>query len=213
MVRQENAILEEKRRALGYPPDVLDKAEFDEIIRLSLDMDYKGVSGSGWACLFVIFWQFGKRISEVVELRTSDLSIRGDMLYVTFRIRKKRGENKLPPRREPVSVNDRYVREYIIPYWESIRDSEEFLFPRPQTKMGHIYPQYVWDYIQLFDLEQPVWTHLFRHTLANDVAQMEGVTAYQFQSMFDWSSLKQADAYLSKMGANLTPIARKREER
>jgi integrase len=54
--------------------------------------------------------------------------------------------------------------------------------------------------------------HLFRHTLATDIAQLEGVTAYEFKSWLDWSSLSQADAYLSKEGANLTRLARRRAQ-
>jgi integrase len=205
--------LMDKREELGFPRDRMTKKEIDGVIKLALGIDYLEVSGEGWACLFSIFATFGKRISEIVELRTNSLetrSVRGkEMLFVSFRIRKKRGEEPTT-RIKPASLRDPYVQRYILPYWREMEaKGETYLFPRPQTKTGHIYEKYVWDVIQKMDLPQPVWSHLFRASLATELA-LEVGSAYELKSWFDWERISTADAYLSREGANLIPLAERR---
>jgi hypothetical protein len=60
------------------------------------------------------------------------------------------------------------------------------------------------------DLPQPVWSHLFRHSLATEIAELPGTTAYELKSWFDWNYLSTAEAYLSDTGTNLVNLAERR---
>lgn len=201
----------ERRRALGYG-DIMSPEEVDEIITRAGDLDYMGLSGEAWACLFAIFWAYGKRVSEIVELRTTDLAIRDNDLTVTFTIRKKVRHSKngipvpedkwgIPPRRTKRLTLDNTYAQIIESYWSAIRERGGFLFPRPTTKMGYIYPKYVWDAIRKMEFEQPIWTHLFRHTLATELAQEE-VGAFEMKTWFDWEKIDTADSYVSAAGVS-----------
>ena len=199
------------RIKLGYRGDALSDGEFDTIISKANNLYYMQLKPAAWKCLFATLRIFGKRVSEVVELKTYNFRVRGELLYVTFKIRKKRGH--VPEKTKPVSVHDIYVRNYILPYWSSVRDMQEFMFPRSACSSGHIPRQYVNTALNMLELEAPVWPHLFRGNLATEYAQTEGVSAYELQSWFDWSSLKLADSYLSKEGANLVKLAKKVENK
>ena len=220
MPRKSNESLEEERERHGYPRDRMTDAEFEDIL-LASSIDYMEVPARGWRCLLSIFWIFGKRVSEVVELRTADIRVHtyrkastGESityLRVPFYIRKKKGGER-PMRTKPVTTESKIVKDHILPYVTECKENHQrFLFPRENTKHGHIYERYVWDYIQKLEPKAPIWTHLFRHTRATKMAQLPRVTAWEFQSWFDWSSLAQADAYLSKEGAPLLELGRRIE--
>lgn len=72
--------------------------------------------------------------------------------------------------------------------------------------MGHIYPKYVWDAIKLMEFEQPIWTHLFRHTLATELAENE-VSAFEMKRWFDWESITTADDYVSAAGVTTKKVS------
>lgn len=207
MPRFNDEILIKKREALGYS-ETMSSIEIDEIIRRASGLDYMGLNGNAWACLFSIFWAYGKRISEVVELRVTDITVRSvgltDYLTVTFSIRKKRGGAR-PRRTKRLTLDNKYA-QIIKQYCESIKDRGGFMFPRKQTKMGHIYPKYVWDAIKLMGLEQPVWTHLFRHSLATELAENE-VSAFEMKTWFDWERIDTADEYVSAAGVSTKKVS------
>lgn len=201
----------------------MSSVEIDEVISRVNDIDYLGLKGDAWACLFAILWAFGKRISEVVELRLTDIAVRGLELAITFTIRKKSPKSKWnyrenisipipedkrenPPRRTKRLTLDNKYAQIIKKYCESIKDRGGYLFPRPQTKMGHIYPKYVWDVIQKMKLEQPVTTHLYRHTLATELANDE-VSAFEMKTWFDWENIATADKYVTAAGVTTKKVS------
>lgn len=205
-----------KRQKLGYG-ETMSAVEIDTIISRANSLDYMGLGGASWSCLFTIFWAYGKRISEIIELRTTDIAIRGNDLAITFTIRKKVRKSKngipipkdkwgTPPRRTKRLTLDNKYAQIIKDYWESIKDQGGFLFPRSQTMMGHIYPRYVWDAIKEMGFEQPIWSHLFRHTLATELAQNE-VGAFEMKSWFDWEKIDTADAYVSAAGVSTKKVS------
>ncbi len=196
---------------MGYG-ETMSAVEIDAIISKAHSLDYMGLSGGAWSCLFAIFWAYGKRISEIVELRTTDIAIRGNDLAVTFTIRKKVRKSKngvpipedkwgSPPRRTKRLTLDNKYAQIIKDYWESIKVRGGFLFARKETKMGYIYPRYVWDAIKEMGFEQPIWSHLFRHTLATELASRE-VSAFEMKTWFDWEKIDTADSYVSAAGVS-----------
>lgn len=207
-------ILERKR--LGYG-EIMSDVEIDTIISKALSLNYMDLPGVAWSCLFAVFWAFGKRVSEIVELRTTDITVRGNDLAVTFTIRKKVRKSKdgipipedkwgTPPRRTKRLTLDNKYAQIIRDYWESIKDKGGFLFPRYQTKMGHIYPRYVWNAIREMGFEQPIWSHLFRHTLATELAQND-VGAFEMKTWFDWEKIDTADSYVSAAGVSTKKVS------
>ena len=205
MGRYRNEILLERRSGEGYG-ETMSQGEIESILRSLSSMEYMGLRGKAWQCLVAILWLFGKRISEIVCLRTTDLSIRNEYLAITFSILKKRKRRKdgtpnltPPPRRTKRITLENPYTQYVVDYWESIKDREMFMFPRKETRTGHIYPKYVWDVIQKLDLPQPVWTHLFRHSLATAMAE-DRATAYELKTWFDWEKITTADEYVSSVG-------------
>lgn len=209
MGRKKNEIVTEQRADLGYG-DTMETTEIDTILDQIVSINYLDISGRAWQCLIAILWLTGKRISEVVCLRISDVRIRGNYLTITFSVLKKRGkrtkrdgtftiDNRPPPRRTKRITLDNPYSMYVTNWWDSIKDRETFMFPRPQTKMRYIYPKYVWDVIQMLGLEQPVSCHLFRHTLATQMAE-DGATAWELKSWFDWENISTADEYVSSAG-------------
>lgn len=217
MGREKDQILIDRRRDLGYG-NVMSPVEIDTIISTASGIDYLGLKGDSWSCLFTILWAYGKRISEVVELRTTDIAVRGTDLAITFTIRKKSRKSKKgilipeekrkkPPRRtKRLTLSNPYA-EMIKIYWEECKERGGlFLFPGMHTSTGHIHPKYVWDVIQKMKLGQPVWTHLFRHTLATELAQND-VGAWEMKTWFDWESINTADEYVSSAGLSTKKVS------
>ncbi len=192
----------DRRTELGYS-ETMSTTEIDEILSRARSLSYLGLKGDAWECVFALFWAFGKRVSEIVGLRVSDIAVRGINLAVTFTIRKKRGGAR-PRRTKILNLENKYAI-IIQRYWNSIRGKQTFLFPR-STKMGHIYPKYVWDAIQLMEFEQPVWTHLFRHSLATELAANE-ISAWEMKEWFDWEKIDTADEYVSSSGVGTKKIS------
>ena len=201
--RFNDMILIEKREALGYS-ETMSPVEIDAIISRASTLDYKGLNGDAWECLFAIFWAFGKRISEIVELLVTDINVRGNFLTVSFNIRKKRGGER-PRRTKRLTLENKYA-QIIKQYWESIKDREKYMFPYEHSKDGYINPRYVWDFIKLMDFKQPIWTHLFRHTLATELAQNE-VSAFEMKTWFDWENIATADNYVSAAGVSTKKVS------
>jgi len=198
-----------ERKRLGYG-EIMSPDEIDTIISKALSLNYMGLPGVAWSCLFAVFWAFGKRVSEIVELRTTDITVRGNDLAVTFTIRKKVRKSKngipipedkwgTPPRRTKRLTLDNKYAQIIRDYWESIKVPGGFMFPGIRSK--HINSRYVWDAIKLMGFEQPIWSHLFRHTLATELAQNE-VGAFEMKSWFDWEKIDTADSYVSAAGVS-----------
>jgi len=219
MPRYKDEINLQRRRELGYG-DTMSSAEIDAIISRANTLDYLGLSGDAWGCLFAVFWAFGKRLSEIVVLRTTDVAIRRNELVVTFTILKKSRKSRKgvpipeenqtnPPRRmKRLTLENKYA-VIIKEYWDSIKDQGGFLFPRPQTSTGHIYPKYVWDFIKMMGFEQPIWTHLFRHSLATELAQNE-VSVFEMKSWFDWEKIDTADEYVSASGVSTKKVSNRK---
>jgi len=206
MPRYADQINVQRRRELGYG-ETMSSTEIDAIISRANTLDYLGLSGDAWGCIFAIFWAFGKRLSEIVELRSTDIAVRNNSLAVTFTIRKKRGGAR--PRRTKILTLENKYAVIIKDYWDSIKDRGGFLFPRAQTKMGHIYPKYVWDVVKMMKFEQPIWTHLFRHSLATELAQSD-VSVFEIKSWFDWEKINTADEYVSAAGVSTKKVSNRK---
>jgi len=208
------------RDDLGYP-DTLTVAEVDDIIRRAGKIDYI-LPPAGWQCLFSLFRVYGKRVGEVCRILLADIKIDDEFLSVTFTIEKKirqipnTDKIKYLPNRytKRISLNNPFVMHYILPFLNNrpqyITDrlgGSKFLFPCPRVDKP-IYPKYVWDAINRMGFKQPIWSHLFRHTLATELAG-ENISTFELKSWFDWESIVLADKYVSRAGVLTDKISRR----
>jgi len=157
-----------------------------------------GLPGVAWQGLISIMWLYGKRISEIVSLKTEAVRIDLNYLNILFLVLKKRAK-KDPgiqyPFLKSVTLDNEYTK-YVLDWYDQIKEGE-FLFPRSQTKMGHIYRQYAHNVLK--EISPRVSCHLFRHSLATQMAE-NGATAFELVNWFDWDRTDTALEYVKRSG-------------
>lgn len=172
-------------------PVVLNRLELSEIVSSANNIDYMGIKGAGWAAYFAILRLFGKRVTEVITLRTQDVWLEDGYLQVRFRIGKSHRPVK-PVRVKQIREDNQFVE--TIMYYRNNVDGE-WLFPA--IRGGHINRRYAWDVCKM--IRDDLTNHSFRHTLATQLAE-RGFTAFEIQNWFDWSKLNTAAEYVHSSG-------------
>lgn len=179
--------------------DIIRPSELDQILQKAGSLEKFGLPGVAWQALVSILWLYGKRVSEVVSLKTQAVRVNDEYLAILFNVLKKKGRKDpgvLRPFTKRVTMENIYTN-FVITWWE-INTGETFLFPRPQTKMGHIYRQYA--HLALKEISPRISSHLFRHSLATQMAE-QGATAYELVNWFDWDRTDTALEYVRRSGA------------
>ena len=172
---------------------ILGTTELHDIVSKAYNIGYVGISGLGWAAYFSILRLYGKRVTEVITLRTRDVYVEGKYLCIRFAIGKSHRQIK-PVRTKKVKLDNPYA-QIILEYLETVPDG--FLFPSTGTKTGHIYRQYAHDACKM--IRDDMTNHTFRHTLATQLAERR-FTAFELQSFFDWQKLETASEYVKSSG-------------
>ena len=188
--------------------DVIRLVELGEILDGAEGVDKFGIPGLGWQAFISVMWLFGKRVSEIISLRSRDVRVDGEYLAILFTVLKKRSQ-KDPGMRMPflkrVTLENPYT-EFVIEWWNRVREGE-YLFARPQTKMGYIYRQYA--HLVLKEISPHISSHLFRHSLATLMAE-DGATAYELVSWFDWDRTDTALDYVKRGGAMTERLSKRK---
>jgi len=179
-------------------------------------------------CLVALLWLFGKRITENLKLKRKDIRVSKGYLYVHYIISKKKAQQgkPIPERRLKRMTLENPYTQYVIDYVEGIADPEAYLFPgRSRERTIKVYNKrldktYVYKkeampimsnahaYRILRGLDPDVWCHLFRHSVATEMAE-RGYTEEQLMAWFDWDRYDTAHGYV-KGGPKLTEKASKR---
>lgn len=193
----------------GYErTDVIRPVELGEILDRAESIEMLGIPGLGWQALISIMWLFGKRVSEIISLRTQDVRSDGEYLYILFTVLKKRSftdPGLRMPFQKRITLENPYT-EYILNWLDRVKE-QTFLFPRRQTKMGHIYRQYA--HLVLKEISPDISAHLFRHSLATQMAE-DGATAYELVSWFDWDRTDTALEYVRRGGAMTERLSKRK---
>jgi len=182
---------------------------------------FHNLPGRAWQCYFAILAAYGKRVSEVIELQKRHVRVSKDgFLSITFSVRKKRRKVKDPVtgkthKEKRIFITTKRITlknpitQIILSYVETLKQPNDFLFPAPGTKTGHIYPQYAWEgckkileHLPLPDLDN----HTLRHTLATHLAQHKH-TSWELKDWFDWESVVLADNYVQAAGMSTEKIS------
>lgn len=170
-------------------------------------------------CLIALERIFGKRINETLKIRREDIWTDEDYLYVRFFVSKKKDRKETPvpkPYLKKITLKNPYC-SHILEYLKEIK--EGYIFPaatKPRTKRfydkrmnvwreyqregGHITPEAA--YYHLKKLAPKTWWHLFRESLATEMAE-RGATEEKLLHWFDWDRVETAHAYV-KRGTKLT---------
>lgn len=181
-------------------------------------------------CLIALFWIFGKRKIEILTLKAIDLRWDDVWLIVRFVVRKKKEGTYKGGVKETYTKRILTKHPYVkyITDWVKDLSSDSYLFSGNSQKKtrkvrrkwfnsktgeevkkvyvyedlteGHMSRVRAWKIIK--SLNDKAWIHLFRRSLATQMAEL-GATEDELMSWFDWDSPLTAHKYV-KRGTKLT---------
>lgn len=152
------------------------------------------------ACAIALAWIFGKRINEILKVKREHVWTDKAYLYVRFFVSKKKTRKTQPipkPYLKRINMKHPGVR-YILRHLEKVKAGP--LFPKMTRQLALYY---------LKDLSPKIWWHLFRESLATEMAE-RGATEEKLMHWFDWDRVDTAHAYV-KRGTKLTEELSDRE--
>jgi len=171
------------------------KTKRNDILRQKevLGMLEKSKEESWLQCLIALAWVFGKRINELLKVKREDIWVDNRFLYCRFQVSKKRTRKDTPiPRPYLKRITLRHLGvEYILTYVSKVKGG--VLFPSIDRHKA---------YYHLKKLNHESWWHLFRESLATEMAE-RGATEEMLMHWFDWDRVDTAHAYV-KRGTKLT---------
>lgn len=143
--------------------------------------------------LIAFLYGYGNRISEILILRPRDIQLSEKWIQVTFTILKKKPRSGIKPVKKKKLSRTHYLAPYILGHLELIPEASPWIFPsyrHPEKHLSRI-TAYRW----LKEVDQDIWPHLFRHSLATIMAE-HGATAFELVAWFAWDSLATARKYV-----------------
>jgi len=175
------------------------KTKRNDILRLE-EIEKMLKASDGWLqCLIGLSWIFGKRISENLKVKKSDLWTDKEFLYVRFYVGKKKSRTSSPilkPYLKRINLEHPAV-PYILNYIKNLET--EKLFPKKTRQLALYY---------LKRINPKAWFHLFRESLATEMAE-RGASEEELLHWFDWDRVDTAHEYV-KRGTKLTERLSKR---
>ena len=157
--------------------------------------------------LMAWLYAFGKRISEIITLKREDVSFDDDYVYVRFNILKTRPKSGLKTMKVKRLTRRHWITPYLVRHISEI--SEGYMFASwgksgYLTRVGahHILKKY----------SEDVWCHLFRHSLAVQMAE-NGANILGLMAWFDWIDEKSAIHYIRTYGQAMDRLSKEWGER
>lgn len=193
----------------------------------ALAVDYAMVK-----CMICLLYVFGRRLSGILQLKRGDLWTKNGYLYVRFSVLKKtRRRDKLKPKKRVKRVNIMNQLKYVDPiidFFSTLQSPNAPLFPgrsRPHNlivkrrdETGAVIKTYEYKvkteglmsrqkaYKIVKALNQNVYPHWFRHSLATQLAE-EGIDPWQLMNWFDWDRFATAKRYVAGTAAMTRDIS------
>jgi len=195
------------------------KTKRNDILR-SFEVNKILVLADPWLqCAMALAWMFGKRINEILKIKREDIYTDDHYLFVRFFVSKKASRKDQPvpkPYLKRITLRNPYTK-FVLNYIEPIKEGYIFASnSKPRTKRffdkrmnvwreyqregGHITPETA--YYHLKKLAPKTWWHLFRESLATEMAE-RGATEEKLMHWFDWDRVDTAHEYV-KRGIKLT---------
>ncbi|MHC4573371.1 MAG: tyrosine-type recombinase/integrase [Planctomycetota bacterium] len=162
--------------------------------------------------LMAMLYAYGKRVSEVVPMKRSELQFTDKGLMARFLILKHRPKSGVLPYKWKRLSLEHWLYPYIEGYTQ-FRDRqygpEGLLFPS-HSESGHLTRQGALWILKKYSPD--IWPHLFRHSLAVQMAE-SGATLPDLIAYFDWLDDKTAVHYIRTYGQAMDILADKWAER
>jgi integrase len=168
-------------------------------------------------CLIALEWLFGKRIRETLRLRREDVHWDDEFLYANFTVQKKRSRKAtLAPKRvlKKILLSNPYTH-YIIDHVSTITEGWIFTGAKGRREKtvywkdeegkiiksyhyvdadeGRLSQEYALQILKALD--ENICCHLFRHSLATQMAEHEA-TEEELMHWFDWDRFDTAHGYV-----------------
>jgi len=182
------------------------KTERDDILRPD---EVKGLiaktSNPMLKCLIAILFAFGCRISEALELRRKDVRVEGDYLAIRFPLKKRRIRRGIRPTIERRLDLNHYLAPIILDWVSKIENPDSYIFPS-RHRGKHLSRVRAWELLK--QLDERIWPHLFRHSLATLMAEA-GASAIEMVAWFGWASMDTALKYIRMTEAMRTRWSRR----
>lgn len=126
----------------------------------------------------------GARVSELNQIKKSDIIIEGEYLTVTCKVLKKRKAFNVY-RRALIRLDETWIVQPIINKINSLSNPDARLIPYSRKTV----------FIKLKKLTG-INPHGFRKLRATHLVQKYGFNAHQLKKFFDWSSIVPSDFYV-----------------
>lgn len=140
--------------------------------------------------ILAMFIAYGKRVSEIIVLKRTDIHMTPEYLITSFHILKSKPKSGILKIRHKRLGLDHWTVPYIVEYVETIQSG--FMLPS-YGKTGHITDRSIRYWLK--ELDPDIWPHLFRHSLATMLAE-NGASAFELKAFFDWDDIRTAQKYV-----------------
>ncbi len=162
--------------------------------------------------LMAMLYAYGKRITEVVSLRRSEVQFTDKGIMVRFHILKHRPKSGIIPFKWKRLAPGHWLTPYIKRYIEALDRTyrgEGYLFPG-RGASGHLTRQGALWILKKYSPD--IWPHLFRHSLAVQMAEA-GAGIPDLVAYFDWKDDSTPLLYIRTYGQAMDTLADKWAER
>jgi len=154
--------------------------------------------------LIAFLYAYGKRISEILNLKRQDIYLNDANIEVKFLLLKRKPRSGILPIRKLKLSRAHYLAPIIENWISPIKDPEAWIFPG--NSGGHIHRITAWRWLKA--ISQDIWPHLFRHSLATLMAE-NGATAFELVAWFHWANMDTARTYVKDTDAMADRFAKR----
>jgi site-specific recombinase XerD len=162
--------------------------------------------------LMAMLYAYGKRISEVVLVKRSELQYTDNGIMCRFQVLKQRSKSGVIPFTWKRLALDHWLAPFIKNYTDALDLDylgRGYLFPG-RGEGGHLTRQGAHWILKRYS--EDIWPHLFRHSLAVQMAE-SGATLPDLVAYFDWLDDATALTYIRTYGQAMDILADKWAER
>ena len=157
--------------------------------------------------LMVWLYSFGKRISEIIPLKRTDVSFDENYVYARFNILKTRPKSGVRTVKIKRLTRKHWLAPFLVKHISEV--SEGYMFPSWGEK-GYLTRRGA--SVILKKYSEDIWCHLFRHSLAVQMAE-HGANILGLMAWFDWEDEKTAIRYIRTYGQVMEQLSKEWGER
>ena len=154
--------------------------------------------------LIVFLFLYGCRITEALNLQTSDVWIENEYIVAKIGVLKRRNQKSGPYENLPhlvhININAPLAKLHLLPYLISTKNTQARLFP--------VSRQLAW--IRIKEVNQQISPHVFRHDRLMKLA-IKGASEAELMDWAGWTDSRPASSYIRATGRLAMNLADKVE--